>query len=57
MKMTGQQFRTHTDYLGHRVVLKQFIELGFPPDNIHLVPGITIRSWGAFWRLFSQNIF
>lgn len=33
-----QQLRTHTDHLGHRVVLKQFVELGFPPDNVHLIP-------------------
>ncbi|KAJ6013128.1 hypothetical protein N7522_003483 [Penicillium canescens] len=33
-----QQVRTYTDHLGHRVVLEQFVEPDFPPDDVHLIP-------------------
>ena len=42
-----QQVRTYTDHLGHRVVLKQFVELGFLPDNAYLIP-IVQYYWQNF---------
>ncbi|CAG7924826.1 unnamed protein product [Penicillium olsonii] len=33
-----QQVRTYTDHIGHRVVLEQFVEPEFAPDDVHLVP-------------------
>lgn len=33
-----QPVRTYPDYLGYRVVLKQFIKPNFTPDPSYLVP-------------------